>query len=87
MASVKGVLVVHGIGIHQEDYAQEFISEMNDRLTDLQVAPDAVVWEVAYWADLLNEREAKLWDDLCLDIQTDPKMRCDVSAAVTERLD
>lgn len=71
MASVIGVLVVHGIGIQKRDFANDFVSEMNDRLTDLQVAPDAVVWEPAYWADLLNDREAKLWDDLSRDHDLD----------------
>src|SRR5262245_4619252 len=71
MASVIGVLVVHGIGIQTDDFAQDFIAEMNGRLIDLQVASDAVIWEAAYWADLLNDREAKLWDDLSRDHDLD----------------
>ena len=47
MASVIGVLVVHGIGVQEKDFADDFISEMNDRLMDLHVAPDAVVWQRA----------------------------------------
>jgi hypothetical protein len=42
---VIGVLVVHGIGVQEKDFADDFISEMNDRLMGLQVAPDAVVWQ------------------------------------------
>ena len=71
MASVIGVLVVHGIGVQEKDFADDFISEMNDRLMGLQVAPDAVVWQPAYWADLLNDRELKLWNDLSRDHDLD----------------
>jgi hypothetical protein len=71
MASVIGVLVVHGIGVQEKDFADDFISEMNDRLIGLQVAPDAVVWQPAYWADLLNDRELKLWNDLSRDHDLD----------------
>ena len=71
MASLIGALVVHGIGVQKEDFAEDFISEMTTRLTDLQVASDAVVWEIGYWADLLNAREAKLWDDLSQDHDLD----------------
>ena len=71
MASVIGVLVVHGIGVQEKDFADDFISEMNDRLMGLQVAPDAVVWQPAYWADLFNDRELKLWNDLSRDHDLD----------------
>jgi hypothetical protein len=51
---------------------KRIISEMNDRLMGLQVAPDAVVWQKpAYWADLLNDRELKLWNDLSRDHDLD----------------
>ncbi|MGH7775406.1 MAG: hypothetical protein ACREQA_24535 [Candidatus Binatia bacterium] len=64
MASEIGVLVLHGIGIQKADFAEEFIAEMNDRLKDLGVAPDDVKWESGYWANLLNDREKELWEDL-----------------------
>ncbi len=39
-----------------------FIAEMQDRLHALGIAADAIQWEPAYWADLLNDREQHLWD-------------------------
>jgi hypothetical protein len=64
MVSEIGVLVVHGIGTQQPDFADDFIDEMNNRLTDSAIAPDAIKWEPAYWADLLNDREKHLWDTI-----------------------
>lgn len=64
MASEIGVLIVHGIGVQQPDFANDFIAEMNDRLHDLGVAHGTITWEPAYWANLLNGPEKKLWDDL-----------------------
>jgi hypothetical protein len=54
MASEIGVLVVHGIGVQQPDFANEFIAEMTDRLHDLGVAHGTIAWEPAYWANLLT---------------------------------
>lgn len=59
-----GVLVVHGIGVQQADFADGFIAEMDDRLDKLSVARGVISWEPAFWADLLNTHEEKLWDDL-----------------------
>jgi hypothetical protein len=71
MAAQVGILVVHGIGIQQASFAEDFIAEMKDRLDNLAVTADAVVWEPAFWADLLNDHERKLWDDLSRDYDLD----------------
>jgi len=67
MASELGVFVVHGIGIQQPDFADDFIAEMQERLHALGIAADTIQWEPAYWADLLNDRERHLWDTLARD--------------------
>lgn len=64
MTSEVRVLVVHGMGVQAPDFADDFIAEVNDRLGDLDIAPGAIAWEPAYWANLLNGPEQKLWDDL-----------------------
>ncbi len=64
MASEIGVLVVHGIGVQNPNFADGFIARMNARLDRLQVAPGVVEWQPAFWADLLTPHEDKLWNDL-----------------------
>jgi hypothetical protein len=64
MAPELGILVIHGIGVQKEDFAVGFIDEMNGRLTDLGVDPEAVAWEAAFWADLLTPNEDSLWKKL-----------------------
>jgi hypothetical protein len=71
MAPELGVLVVHGIGIQRPDFAKDFITDMQGRLHGLGMAADAVQWQPAYWADLLNGRERDLWDTLSSDNDLD----------------
>ena len=55
-----GILVVHGMGSQNPRFADGFIKEMNGRLSKLGVAAGSVVWEAAYWADILEPRERAL---------------------------
>lgn len=64
MASEIGVLVVHGMGVQASDFADDFINEVNGRLERHGVMLGIIGWQPAYWADLLNGPERKLWDDL-----------------------
>lgn len=71
MASKIGVLIIHGMGVQAPDFAGDFISEVSDRLDSLGVAPGAIEWEPAYWANLLNGPEQRLWEDLTRDDDLD----------------
>lgn len=71
MASKIGVLIIHGMGVQASDFAGDFISEVCDRLDGLGVAPGAIEWEPAYWANLLNGPEQRLWEDLTRDDDLD----------------
>ena len=71
MASEIGVLVVHGIGVQQENFADAFIAEMTSRLERLSVDRGVVEWRSGFWADLLTPHEVKLWDDLSLSSDMD----------------
>ena len=71
MAAALGVFVVHGIGIAQPNFADAFIAEMQDRLHALGIAANAIQWEPAYWADLLNDRERDLWNTVARDYDLD----------------
>jgi hypothetical protein len=59
------------MGVQASDFAGDFISEVRDRLDGLGVAPDAIEWEPAYWANLLNGPEQRLWEDLTRDDDLD----------------
>ncbi len=61
MAPEIGILVIHGIGIQNKNFAAGLIDEMNGRLKNLGVSPGTVVWESAFWADLLTPKEEELW--------------------------
>ena len=64
MTDSVGVLIVHGIGVQDKHFADKFIVEAGKRLTNLGIAAGSVEFEPAYWADLLNVREEKLWNRL-----------------------
>jgi hypothetical protein len=71
MAAELGIVIVHGIGIEQPDFAHNFIAAMHERLDDLGIAADTIQWQPAYWADLLNTRERDLWNALARDYDLD----------------
>src|SRR5215471_21668421 len=64
MSPEIGILVIHGIGNQDKHFADGLMDKVNGRLKDIGVDPGAVAWEPAFWADLLNEDESKLWDKL-----------------------
>src|SRR5690349_16819693 len=60
-----GVLVVHGMGEQSEQhFGVTFIAEMQKRLRDADIALDEVTFERGYWADLLNDRERELLEQM-----------------------
>lgn len=59
-----GVLIVHGMGVQEADFADGFIREMRKRVAKLGVADDRIAWRAGWWADLVRDREDKLWRDL-----------------------
>jgi len=61
MAAEIGILVMHGIGIQNKNFADGLIDEMNGRLQDLGILPGTFAWKSAFWADLLTPNEEELW--------------------------
>jgi len=51
------VLVIHGVGSQQPDYASAMIDELSSRLSDKGNDPTSIVWQPVYWADILEPRE------------------------------
>ncbi len=60
-----GVLVIHGIGQPTRDYADACISELTERLGKAGVSAGRVVFEPVYWADILSDKEDRMYRDLC----------------------
>jgi pimeloyl-ACP methyl ester carboxylesterase len=64
MAPEIGILVIHGIGIQDKNFANGLIDKVNGSLKNNGVTPGAVAWEPAFWADLLTKNEEELWKGL-----------------------
>lgn len=64
MAHKLGVLIVHGMGSQQPDYADAMIEELKSRLGKLNANPNDISWEPVYLAGVLQEKESALWLDL-----------------------
>lgn len=67
MAYKLGVLILHGVGSQKPDYAGGMIKKLRSRITKLKFNPDDISWEPAYLADILETKEARLWDNLSAD--------------------
>lgn len=61
MASEVGVLIIHGMGSQQPDFAVGLIKKLLEILGD---KADKVCFEPVYWAPLLAEKEAEVWRNL-----------------------
>ena len=55
-----GVLIIHGIGSQDVDFAEPMIAKLREKLTD----PDAVEFQTVHWAPLLEERSHAMWTKL-----------------------
>ena len=53
MAEDLGVLVIHGIGSQERDFADEMI----DELQDLVDGSDRIAWQPVFWADVLKKAQ------------------------------
>ncbi len=61
-----GVLIIHGMGAQETDFADAFIQEVNDRLMSSGLKKTDVCWKPVYWANILSEDEDNLWNALSL---------------------
>ena len=59
MATKLGVLVIHGMGSQDPDFAEEMIEELNDRVKDLGKDPETIAWKPIYWANILKGRQSE----------------------------
>ncbi len=61
-----GVLVIHGMGSQMPGFSAELIREVSRRLGKRQ---GRFEWQEIHWADVLRDRETRLWD--CMRSATD----------------
>ena len=59
MATKLGVVVIHGMGSQNPDFAEDMIEELNDRVKDLGKNPDTISWKPIYWANILAARQTE----------------------------
>ena len=56
------VLVVHGMGDQQADFADGMIDELEGRIRSKhRLNPDEIEWKTVWWAPILSRAEADLW--------------------------
>ena len=63
MSAELGILVIHGMGSQEPDFAQEMIDELNDRVEDRGKDAANIAWESVYWANVLEPRQTQYWED------------------------
>jgi len=68
MAPEVGVLIIHGMGSQQPDFADGLIAELMEKLG---VKAGDVCFEPVYWAPLLAEREGAVWRKLSAECDMD----------------
>ncbi len=61
-----GILIVHGMGNQAPDFADAAIDGLNKKIKATGADPGGVCWRPAYWSDVLQYKEDKLWRDLSL---------------------
>lgn len=64
MTAQLGVLILHGIGTQDSDFAAPLIKKLQQRLKHLGVSQDAIAWQPVYWAPVLDQKQSNLWRDL-----------------------
>ena len=60
MSAKLGVLTIHGIGPHEPNFAEPMKAKLKRRISNY----DEICWEPVRWADVLSEKEYKLWKRL-----------------------
>ena len=68
MAPEVGVLIIHGMGSQQPDFADGMIDKLKEKLGD---KADSVCFQPVFWAPVLSGREQKVWNDLSAECDLD----------------
>ena len=57
MAKKLAIVVIHGMGTQTSDFANDMITELNDRVDDLGKDLDDIEWQSIFWANILSTRQ------------------------------
>jgi hypothetical protein len=63
-----GVLIVHGMGSQQPDFANGMIDKLKEQLGD---KADRICFQPVFWAPVLSGREKVVWDKLSAECDLD----------------
>ncbi len=59
MSKELAILAIHGMGSQSSGFADEMITEINQRVSNLGKDPDEIAWGSVYWANILEPRQLK----------------------------
>lgn len=63
MSKDVAVVVIHGIGSQNPDFADEMIDELSGWIEDAKRDPERVAWQPIHWADILEPRQRRYLRD------------------------
>lgn len=63
MPKKLAVLLIHGMGDQDQDYADDMVDEIKRRIA-VGGDPSEVEFEPVFWADLLSTQQRELWDGI-----------------------
>ena len=52
-----GVLIIHGMGNQEADFANDMIAELSSRIAGLGANPSDVAWRSVHWASVLSSKQ------------------------------
>jgi hypothetical protein len=64
MAGKVAVLIIHGMGSQDENFAQPCIDRINSALVDKGKDTADVIWKPVFWADLIEPRQRQFMADI-----------------------
>lgn len=71
MAAKLGVLIIHGIGTQDSDFADPTIKKLKRQLDDLEIKQNEVQWQTIHWAPVLDKKQTEIWQALSSDNDLD----------------
>lgn len=64
MASKVAILIIHGIGSQNKNFANATIDEINKRIASKGKSPDDIAWKSVYWGDIIEPRQIEFMNDI-----------------------
>lgn len=64
MTGKIAVLVIHGMGSQDQDFAEPTIAEISNLIAKKGKNPSDIAWKPIYWANIIEPRQRKFVDDI-----------------------